>query len=175
MEQKSEDIEMANAQLKNAKLEDIEVAKARLKNARLKNKKDFDKRHRLRSRKIVEGDWVLVYDNSLDNQHSTAQKFSHRWFGPYLVKKVEDNATYRSAKLDGTSLALSIAGKRNKIFKRRDRMEIGFEALDDCVLGIDEELEYNQKRNLTTIGTYRWMCRFGGGELRVILHTRYEK
>ena len=41
MEQKSEDIEMANAQLKNAKLEDIEVAKARLKNARLKTKKDF--------------------------------------------------------------------------------------------------------------------------------------
>ena len=53
-------------------LEDVEVAKARLKNARLKNKKDFDKRHRLRPRKIVEGDWVLVYDSRLDNQHSTA-------------------------------------------------------------------------------------------------------
>ena len=48
--------------------EDIEVAKARLKNARLKNKKDFDKRHRFHLRKIVEGDWVLVYDSSLDNQ-----------------------------------------------------------------------------------------------------------
>ena len=26
----------------------------------------------------------------------------------------------------------------------------------------------------TTIGTYRWMCRFGGGECRVVSHTRYE-
>ena len=123
------------------KSEYIEVAKTRLKNARLKNKKDFDKRYRLRLRKIVEGDWVLVYDSSLDNQHSTAWKFSHRWFGPYMVKKVEDNAIYRLGELDGTPLALPIAGKRIKIFKRRDRMEIGFEALDDCVLGIDDELE----------------------------------
>ena len=80
--------------------EDIEIAKARLKDARLKNKKAFDKRHRLRPRKINEGDWVLVYDNSLDNQHSTAQEFSHRWFGPYVVKKVEDNATFRLLELD---------------------------------------------------------------------------
>ena len=61
------------------KSEDIEVAKARLKNARLKNKKDFDKRNRLHPRKIVEGDWVLVYDSNLDNQHSTARNFSHWW------------------------------------------------------------------------------------------------
>ena len=121
-------------------LEDIEVAKARLKNARLKNKKDFDKRHRLRPRKIVEGDWVLVYDSSLDNQHSTARKFSQRWFGPYVVKKVEDNATYHLVELDGTPLALPIAGKRIKIFKRRDRIEIGFEAFDDLVLSIDEKV-----------------------------------
>ena len=84
---------------------------------------------------------MLVYDSSLDNQHSTARKFSHRWFGPYLVKKVEDNVTYHLTELDGTPLALPIVGKRIKIFKRRDRMEIGFEALDDYVLGIDDELE----------------------------------
>jgi hypothetical protein len=77
--------------------ENIEVAKARLKDPRLKNKKDFDKRHRLRPRKIVEGDWVLVYDSSLDNQHSSARKFFKRWFGPYVVKKVGDNATYHLA------------------------------------------------------------------------------
>ena len=58
-----------------------------------------------------------------------------------MVKKVEDNATYRLTELDGTRLSLSIAGKRVKIFKRRDRMEIGFEALDDCVLSIEDELE----------------------------------
>ena len=122
-------------------LEDIEVAKARLKNERLKNKKDFDKRHRLCPRKIVERDWVLVYDSSLDNQHSTARKFSQRWFGPYVVKKVEQNATYHLVELDGTPLALPIAGKRIKIFKTRDRMEIGFEAFDESTFGIDNELE----------------------------------
>ena len=123
------------------KSEDIEVAKARLKNARLKNKKDFDRRHRLHPRKIIEGDCVLVYDSSLENQHSTARKFSQRWFGPYVVKKVEDNATYRLAELDGTPLALPIAKKRVKIFKRRERMEIRLEALDHCVLCIDDDLE----------------------------------
>ena len=114
-------------------MEDIEIAKDRLKDVRLKNKKVFDKRHRLRPRKIVEGDWVLVYDSSMDNQHSTARKFSRRWFGPYVVKKVEDNATFRLLELDGTPLALPIAGKRIKIFKRRDKTEIGIEALDDNV------------------------------------------
>ena len=84
---------------------------------------------------------MLVYDSSLENQHSTARKFSERWFGPYVVKKVEDNATYRLVELDGTSLALLIAGKRVKIFTRRERMEIGFEDLDDCVLSIDDDLE----------------------------------
>ena len=58
-----------------------------------------------------------------------------------MVKKVEDNATYRLAELDGTPLALPIAKKRVKIFKRRERMEIRFEALDDCVLSIDDDLE----------------------------------
>ena len=57
-----------------------------------------------------------------------------------MVKKLEDNATYRLAELDGTPLALLISGKSVEIFKRRDRMEIGFEALDDCVLGIDDEI-----------------------------------
>ena len=58
----------------------------------------------------------------------------------YVVKKVEENATYHLVELDGTPLALPIAGKRIKIFKRRDRIEIGFEAFDDSILSIDEEL-----------------------------------
>jgi hypothetical protein len=41
-----------------------------------------------------------------------------------VVEKVQDNATYRVAELDGTPLAIPIAGKRIKAFKRRDRIEI---------------------------------------------------
>ena len=65
--------------------EDVELATQRFKEAQLKNKIRFDKTHRIRPKKIEEGDWVLVYDSSLDHQHSTVRKFAERWFGPYIV------------------------------------------------------------------------------------------
>ena len=94
-----------------------------LKDARLKNKDRFDKKHRLRPKPIEEEDWVLVYDSSLDNQHSTYKKVAKRWFGPYRVKHVHDNATYSLCELDGTDLKVPIAGKRVKLFKRRNANE----------------------------------------------------
>ena len=60
-----------------------------------------------------------VYDSSLVHQHTTMRKFTKRWFGPYEVRKVFDNGTYRLCKLDGTILRVPIAGKRVKIFKKR--------------------------------------------------------
>ncbi|KAL2644231.1 hypothetical protein R1flu_011818 [Riccia fluitans] len=97
-----------------------QVALERLRVARVKNKERFDAQHKLRPRDIKEGDWVLVYDNSLDNQHSAFRKFSKHWFGPYVVVRVNDNATYVLRELDGTQLRIPITGKRVKIFKRRD-------------------------------------------------------
>jgi predicted NAD-dependent protein-ADP-ribosyltransferase YbiA (DUF1768 family) len=47
--------------------EDTEWAAERLRTARVRNKECFDRTHRLRPKKIEEGDWVLVYDSSLDN------------------------------------------------------------------------------------------------------------
>ena len=58
------------------RLEDIEAAKERMKSARLKNKDYFDKLHRLKSKAIQEGDWVLVNDSSLDNQKCVMRKFA---------------------------------------------------------------------------------------------------
>ena len=110
--------------------EDVELAIERLRQARLRNKENFDKKHRLRLRKIEEGDWVLVYDSSLDNQHNATRKFVKRWFGPYVVKEIKNNATYFLAELDGTRLALPIAGKRIKIFKRRETTNPEIEPLD---------------------------------------------
>ena len=60
----------------------------------MKNKIWFDKTHRLRPKKIEEGDWVLVYENNLDNQHKTTRKFARRWFGPYVATSANGNATY---------------------------------------------------------------------------------
>jgi hypothetical protein len=123
------------------KPEDIEIAKAHLKEARLKSKKNFDKRHHLHPKKIEEGDWVLLYDNSLDNQQSTTRKFAKRWFGSYVGKKVEGNATYLLAELGGIRLALAIAGKRIKIFKRRSTTDVRIEVLDYLILSIEDSEE----------------------------------
>ena len=103
--------------------EDVERAAAKMKEARIRNKARFDRTHRLRPRKIEEGDWVVVYDSSLDNQHRSTRKFARRWFGPYIVRSVNDNATYHLAELDGTQITTPVAGKRIKAFKRRNEAE----------------------------------------------------
>jgi hypothetical protein len=103
--------------------EDIAEAIRRQQEARLRNKSRFDAKHRLRPRKIEEGDWVIVYDSSLDHQHTTLWKFAKRWFGPYEVRKVFDNGTYRLCELDGTVLRVPIVGKRVKIFKKQTDKE----------------------------------------------------
>ena len=86
--------------------------------ARMRNKARFDRTHRLKPRKIEEGDWVLVYDNNLDNQHRATQKFARRWFGPYVVTSANDNGTYHLAELDNTRMGIPVAGKRVKAFKK---------------------------------------------------------
>jgi hypothetical protein len=100
--------------------EDQEIALERLKAARLHNKERFDKTHRLRSKSINVGDWVLVFDSSLEHQHSTLKKIARKWFGPYVVIDVHDNGTYSLRELDGTRLKVPVAGKRVKAFRRRD-------------------------------------------------------
>ena len=100
--------------------DDIEIAKAHLKDARIKNEERFDKRYRLCPKPIEEGDWVLVYVSRLENQHSTIRKLSKRWFGPYVMRHVHGNATFSLSELDGTEIQIPIAGKRIKLFKRRN-------------------------------------------------------
>ena len=103
--------------------EDVERATTRVKEVRNRNKARFDQAHRLWPKKIEEGDWVLVYDNSLDNQHRSTCKFAKRWFGSYVVTSANDNATYYLAELDGTWMTTSVAGKRIKAFKRQNKAE----------------------------------------------------
>ena len=72
-----------------------------------------------------------MHDSNLDNQHSSMRKFTRRWFRPYVVTSVNDNATYHLAKLYGTSLEVPIAGKRVKIFKKRYAEEPNLDDLED--------------------------------------------
>ena len=106
-----------------------------MKEARTKNKARFAKTHRLRPRKIEEGDWVLVYKSSLDNQHRSTRKVAKWWFGPYMVTSANDNASYHLVELDGTRVVTPVAGKRIKAFKKRH------EAEPDPVLGTEGEVE----------------------------------
>ena len=123
--------------------EDVDRAAEKLRVARVKNKGRFDRTHRLRPKKIEEGDWVLVYDNSLDNQHRAMRKFARRWFGPYVVTSANDNGTYHLAELDGTRMAVPVAGKRIKAFKKWHEAEPDPDDLDsdNDRLGTDADPE----------------------------------
>jgi hypothetical protein len=123
--------------------EDVERAAEKLRVARVKNKERFDWTHRLRTKKIEQGDWVLVYDNSLDNQHKATRKFARRWFGPYKVTSANDNETYHLAELDGSRMPMPVAGKRVKAFKKRheDEPVLGSVDSEDDVFGTDGDPE----------------------------------
>ena len=75
---------------------------------------------------MQEGDWVLVYDSSLEHQYSTIRKFARRWFGPYEVRKITYKATYFLNELNGTEILIPIARKMIKVFKRRESLEPEF-------------------------------------------------
>ena len=62
---------------------------------------------------------MIVYNSSLDHQHTTIRKFAKRWFGSYAVRIVFDTGTYRLCELDGTVLRVPTTGKRVKVFKKR--------------------------------------------------------
>jgi transposase InsO family protein len=119
--------------------EKIEEALHRLKEAREKNKARFDKTHRLRPVPIKEGDWVLIYEGGLDQQHSTIKKFARRWRGPFVVEEVRPNATYVVRELDGTFHRYPYAGKRVKLFRRRTRFIVEEEFEPDDLEVLDEE------------------------------------
>ena len=84
-----------------------------------------------------------MYDNNLDNQHRAMRKFARRWFGPYVVIGANDNGTYHLAELDGTRMAIPVAVKRVKAFKKRHEGEPDLEGMDgdDDRSGTDDEPE----------------------------------
>ena len=113
--------------------------------ARMRNKARFDRTHRLRPRKIEEGNWVLVYDSSLDNQHRATRKFARRWFRPYVVTSANDNEMYHLAELDGTRMEILVAGKRIKAFKKQHDDEPDLRDMDSDDERPDAEDEPEEK------------------------------
>ena len=74
---------------------------------------------------------MLVYDNNLNNQHNAMHMFERRWFGPYAVTKANENDTCHLTELHGTRLAVPVAGKRIKAFKKKHEDESDLWGVDD--------------------------------------------
>jgi len=118
--------------------EKIAIAVERMKQAREKNKVRFDKTHRLRPVAIKEGDWVLIAEGGLGQQHSTKAKFIRRWRGPFVVVTVHPNATYTVRELDGAVHQVPYAGKRVKLFKQRLKFHL------QDVYDLDDEEDFDR-------------------------------
>ena len=119
----------------------------------------------------------MVYVNNIDNQHSSMRKFTKRWFEPYVVTSANDNDTYHLAELDGTRLAVPIAGKRVNIFKKRHNYEPNLDDLEedesDQVLG-HEVNEEEENDDWPPSAHHSWHIaedvRFGGGGCRDVAY-----
>lgn len=75
--------------------------------------------HQLKTKKILVGDWMLVFDYSLEH-HITFGKFTRQWFVLSVIMAIYNNVTYTIWELDSTMLRILVAGKLIKIFKSRD-------------------------------------------------------
>lgn len=151
------------------------MAIEKLKEARKMNKEGFDKKHRPRPKAIEDGDWILIYNSSLENQHSTTKKFVKGWLGPYIFKRAYNNGRYLLQELNGTELKVPIAVKRIKLFKQRYE-DICFNkeqtSIKDIEIGVedhieDKELDRDEEYFTSTysriINACQKMHRFRGG------------
>lgn len=88
------------------------------KKRRKRTKRGLIKKHHLHLKPIQNGDRMLIYYSSLDNQHSAAKKFQRlRWFEPYVVKQFYDNTTmHLLQEFDETELRIPIPCKYIKLF-----------------------------------------------------------
>ena len=64
-----------------------------------------------------------------------------------MVTSANDNATYHLAELDGSRLAIPIAGKRVKIFKKRQDDNPDLDDLDDKKGGAEPAKVSNVKED----------------------------
>src|SRR5271170_3414464 len=137
-----EDLILARMQQLDHRRVSESIVAGNLRNSRKANKIYFDQHHRLRpqNQQLHEGDFVLLYDSSLQKNRHT--KLNDRWRGPFrIVEKLENSIFYRLKELDGTPLSGTATGDRVKKFYMRRELE---EILgDDDIRGSKETLTNN--------------------------------
>ncbi|CAG8458481.1 2038_t:CDS:2, partial [Scutellospora calospora] len=79
----------------------------------------FHDRHSVKNKESIGvGDFVLVYDSTLDN---SPKKFDYRWNGPYIVRKVGSHNQLYLMEVDGSELREPFTRNRVKKLKRRSK------------------------------------------------------
>ena len=115
-----------------------EAVKANNK-SRLKAADAFNRKHaaRMTTGDYKPGEWVIVYNEALDNQHGL--KGTAKWFGPFIIVQRRPSGAYIIQQPDGVVLRKPIAWKRLKLYHFRKNTEpivrppVWYEHEDDIV------------------------------------------
>ncbi|KAJ3381243.1 hypothetical protein HDU80_001878, partial [Chytriomyces hyalinus] len=99
---------------------------------RVKASLDFNRRnsHKLRTKRFSVGDWVLLWDSTLDMQWG--RKLDDCYLGPYVVDGVKEG-TYLLRELDSRKFRSSITGNRLIRFPRELMRKEFIESVFDLV------------------------------------------
>ena len=92
----------------------------------MSNKDYFDNHKRLRgvNTQLQVGDLVLRHSTKSRFSRSRQGKLDDNWNGPFRIREIPENSTYYVLEeLDGTPLAVTIAGNRLKKFFSRSLLE----------------------------------------------------
>ena len=118
--------------------DDVAEALAHLQRMREESAEYFDENNSIRQEPLHEGDYVLLWDSSIDTSYARMHKFVFRWLGPYQVHEADnEKGTFKIRELDGTVLATSIAGSRLKRYHPRggtilqEMLQENSEAIED--------------------------------------------
>lgn len=132
-----EDLLAARVRQLERRQEDINAAAEMIREARTRDAEARNLGRRRRPEPINVGDWVVLADSARDMTYTSDKKLEPRWSGPYEVtEKDTDTSTYRIAELDGTVAEKRVAGRRLKMFKRREEDQVDLSRLHPEVLSV---------------------------------------
>ncbi|KAJ6110196.1 hypothetical protein N7486_002431 [Penicillium sp. IBT 16267x] len=83
---------------------DIAEALHRYERIRERNKDYFDSTRAIRLKPLEVGNLVLVHDTQIQDDVRALQKLRFRWHGPYRIREVVGNGSYKLEELDGTPM-----------------------------------------------------------------------
>ncbi|KAJ5660869.1 gag-pol polyprotein [Penicillium longicatenatum] len=84
--------------------QDVTEAIHRFERIRERNKTYFDSTKVIRLHPLEVGNLVLVHDTQMQDDMRALQKLRFRWHGPYRIREVVGNGSYRLEELNGTPI-----------------------------------------------------------------------